>query len=138
MVKATKSRKTSGRPPGDPDDVRSERTAMRMHPDLLREINIAAREAGKNRSLFTEWVLISWINNRLLARGERPLDAIGKYVEEEEFARLEAMAANEHAQRTFAYGGPPVLQQSPVPGGLPRWAPPAGVLPVPHRKKPTK
>ncbi len=131
MVKQTKLRK-AGRPAGNPDDVRAARTAMRMHPDLLHELNVAAREAGKNRSLFVEWVLVSWINNRLLSRGERPLDAIGKYVTDDEFARLEAMAANEHAQRTFAYGGAPVLQPSPVPGVLPRWVPPPGRKP---RKK---
>jgi hypothetical protein len=133
MVKATKTKKKTGRPPGDPDDVRSERTTMRMHPNLLHELNVGAREAGKNRSLFVEWVLISWINNRLLSRGERPLDAIGKYVDDTELQRLESMAANQYAQRTFEYGGPPGLQPSPLPGGLPRWAPPA--TPKPPRKK---
>jgi hypothetical protein len=132
VTKPKPGKKKTGRPPSDPDDVRSERTAMRMHPNLLHELNVAAREAGKNRSLFIEYVLISWLNQRLLARGERPLDSIGKYVTDDELARLEAIAANEHAQRTFQYGGPPVLMPSPVPGGLPRWTPPASA------KKPKK
>jgi hypothetical protein len=140
MVKAVRMRKKTGRPPGDPDDVRSERTAMRMHPNLLRELNVAAREAGKNRSLFTESILIGWINARLMARGERPLDAIGKYVSDEEMERLNAMSdaasAAQYAQRTMDYGGPPLLAPSPVHGGMPRWSPPPP--PVPPHRKPTK
>jgi hypothetical protein len=136
MVKQTKPRKKTGRPPTPVADLRSERTAMRMHPNMLHELNAAARAAGKNRSLFIEWVLIGWLNSRLLSRGERPLDAIGKYVSDEELARINAASDAAHAaqyvQRTMDYGGPPVLQPSPVPGGLPRWAPPA---PAPKKKK---
>jgi hypothetical protein len=138
MVKQTKpTKKKTGRPPSPPEDLRTERTAMRMHPNMLFELNAAAREAGKNRSLFIEWVLIGWLNNRLMGLGERQLDAIGKYVSDAEMERIHAASERAHAaayaQRSVEYGAPPVLQHSPVPGGLPRWAPPP-----PAPKKPGK
>lgn len=137
MVKAAKTtkpgRKKTGRPPSPPEDLRTERTAMRMHPNLLYELNVATREAGLNRSLFIESVLIAHINARIAARGGRLLDAIGKYLSDEE---MEHVASDAAAAAHYASLGAPVLQRSPVVGGLPRWKPTAPTLAMPpHRKK---
>jgi hypothetical protein len=87
-TKATKTKRPMGRPPIDPADLRTERTAMRIHPDLYSELKRAAREAGMNRSLFVERLVINWINMRLEARGEVPLDTIGRRYTDDELERL--------------------------------------------------
>jgi hypothetical protein len=133
VTKRVTTKKKTGRPPSPPEDLRSERTAMRMHPDLLKELNVATREAGLNRSLFIEAILIAQCNARIAARGGRLLDAIGKYLSDEEMERVASDAAAAAHYASFA--APPVLHRSPV-GGLPRWKPTAPTLPTPlHRKK---
>jgi hypothetical protein len=135
VTKPKTAKKKIGRPGANPDDVRSERTAMRMHPDLQHELSVAAREAGMTRSLFIERLLLSHINQRLNNRGERMLDGIGKYLSDEEMERMNAATDAAHAaayaQRTLDYGAPPVLRPSTIPGGLPRWVPPG---PAPKKK----
>jgi hypothetical protein len=129
MVTKAKTKKKTGRPASDPADVRSERTALRMHPDLQHELSAAARERGITRSLLIEQILLGAINARLASRGERMLDGIGKYLSDDEMERMHAAADASHAaafaQRARDYGAPPVLRPSAVPGGLPRWTPPA-------------
>ena len=130
VSKPKTAKKKTGRPASDPDDVRSERTALRMHPHLQHELSAAAREAGITRSLLIEQILLAAINQRLMSRRARLLDGIGKYMSDEEMERVtsEAAQAAHYAQLT----APPVLRQSPVPGGLPRWVQQG---PLPARKK---
>jgi hypothetical protein len=57
MVKGAKTAKRMGRPPKDIGDLRTERIAMRAHPDLLSHLNDLARRAGIVRSVYGEEVL---------------------------------------------------------------------------------
>lgn len=66
-----------GRPPGPEEDRRSERMALRMHPDLIAELKKVSRATGHPRSAWIESVLISVINNSYPAD---VLDRIGKYL----------------------------------------------------------
>ena len=77
MVKATKTAKRMGRPPKDRGDLRTERIAMRAHPDLLSHLNDLARRAGIVRSVYIERILIGYVNDLY---GEEVLDAIGKEI----------------------------------------------------------
>jgi len=138
MVKQAKTPrilKKTGRPAARPEDVRSERTALRIHPDLQHELKVAARDRGMTRSLYCEQILLAAVNQRLWQRGERMLDGIGKYMSDEEMDRAHASVDASHQadyrQRTMEYGAPPVLRQGPT-GGMPRWMPPAA---APTRKK---
>jgi hypothetical protein len=86
MVKAAKKKHPGGRPKADPADLRTERLAVRLHPDLTTEINRACRLMGMNRSIFFERLLIDWVNARAEAMRIRPLDLIGRYMTDEELA----------------------------------------------------
>jgi hypothetical protein len=77
MVKAAKTAKRMGRPPKDVGDLRTERIAMRAHPDLLSHLNDLARRAGIVRSVYIERILIGYVNDLY---GEEVLDAIGKEI----------------------------------------------------------
>jgi hypothetical protein len=126
-AKAKTTKRPPGRPPADPGDLRTERMALRLHPDLMYELGVATREAGTNKSLFIERLLINHLNDRLVRRAATPLDVIGRYVKDEELEKMYEAAeppsfANMRDQITsegFAY-------RMPVPGsfGLPRRVPP--------------
>ena len=75
MVKREKKR-PRGRPPGDPEDLRTERVAVRAHKDLVNELNHLAREQGVTRSVMIERLLIDFVNDE--ARSEI-VDMIGRY-----------------------------------------------------------
>jgi hypothetical protein len=64
-----------GRPYGDPDDLRSERLTLRIHPDLMSVLVQRAREAGLTRSLYVERILIEHTNR---VEGAS-LDMIGRW-----------------------------------------------------------
>ena len=66
-----------GRPRLDPADLRSERLVLRVHPDLMEQLNRRGRTEGISRSLFVERVLIAFLNGT----GGRPLDRIGRYTQ---------------------------------------------------------
>jgi len=68
-----------GRPRSDPADLRSDRLVVRIHPDLMSELQEAAREQGISRSLFTERVLLTFLNSRHADGHPRRLDRIGRY-----------------------------------------------------------
>jgi hypothetical protein len=133
MVKAAKTTKPKarmGRPPLDPSEHRTERIAMRLHPDLAHEVGRAAREAGTNKSLWVEKVVINAINALLRGRGERPVDAIGKYLTDEMLERMQ-MSVGVTGNQFAALRGPftyrmPMLGPPPAAG----WTPPP-----PIRKK---
>jgi hypothetical protein len=59
VVKAAKTKKRKGgRPFGDPEDKRTERIAIRAHPDLVAELSVVARAQGFVRSVLIERTLI--------------------------------------------------------------------------------
>jgi hypothetical protein len=77
-VKAAKTKKRKGgRPFGDPDDKRTERIAIRAHPDLVAELSVVARAQGFVRSVLIERTLIDLVNRHY---GRQVVDAIGRHV----------------------------------------------------------
>src|SRR6202165_1329550 len=99
MVK-TRSKKMPQRAPhnavarraADPGDLRTARTAMRLHPDLVAELDMAAREARCNRSLYVERILVNFLNMHAERRERPPLDDIGRYLSEEALERMHRAA----------------------------------------------
>jgi len=80
VVKAAKTKKRKGgRPYGDPDDKRTERIAIRAHPDLVKELNVVARSQGFVRSVLIERTLIELVNRHYR---REVLDMIGRYLGE--------------------------------------------------------
>jgi hypothetical protein len=77
MVKGAKTAKRMGRPPKDIGDLRTERIAMRAHPDLLSHLNDLARRAGIVRSVYIERILVGYVNS---VYGEEVLDPIGREI----------------------------------------------------------
>jgi hypothetical protein len=91
MVVKKEKKRGRGRPASDPDDLRSERIALRSHPDLVNELNHMARAQGITRSVLIERALIDFVNEE--ARAEI-VDMIGRY--------------------TVADNPPPITQQRPL------------------------
>jgi hypothetical protein len=81
-----------GRPAKDPGDLRIARTAMRLHPDLVAELDMAAREARLNRSVYVERILVNFLNMHAERRERPPLDDIGRYLTEEAIERMHRTA----------------------------------------------
>jgi hypothetical protein len=69
-------RHAGGRPLIDPDDLRSERYGMRMHPDLRAEVERLARLDGLKMAGWIERAMIDMVNK---ACGSEILDKIGRY-----------------------------------------------------------
>jgi hypothetical protein len=79
VVKAAKTKKRKGgRPFGDPEDKRTERIAIRAHPDLVAELSVVARSQGFVRSVLIERTLIDLVNRHY---GRVVVDAIGRHTE---------------------------------------------------------
>jgi hypothetical protein len=74
-----KQTRPRGRPQGDPDDLRTERIALRVHSDLLFETNIIARLEGVTRSVLIERLLIRLVNDH---HSRTVVDKVGRYVGE--------------------------------------------------------
>jgi hypothetical protein len=70
--------KARGRPPGDPDDLRTERIAFRVHPNLVFELNVLARLDGITRSTLIEKMLIRLVNDH---HRRTVVDAVGRYID---------------------------------------------------------
>jgi hypothetical protein len=70
--------KPKGRPPGDPDDLRTERIAFRVHPNLVFELNVLARLDGVTRSTLIEKMLIRLVNDH---HRRTVVDAVGRYLD---------------------------------------------------------
>jgi len=68
------------RPPDETGDRRTERIAIRAHPDLVTELNFLARDEGLVRSVLIERILIAYINDTS-PDGPR-LDMIGRSLPE--------------------------------------------------------
>jgi hypothetical protein len=76
VVKPAKTKKKKGgRPFADPQDKRTERIAIRAHPDLVKELSVVARAQGFVRSVLIERTLIDLVNRHY---GRQVLDAIGR------------------------------------------------------------
>jgi hypothetical protein len=75
---ADRVRYAGGRPPSDPEDLRSARIGMRIHPDLRKELDRRAREEGLRLSMYIERILIDRIN---VDAGHPILDKIGRYAQ---------------------------------------------------------
>jgi hypothetical protein len=73
-----KASKRKGRPPGDPDDVRTERVAIRMHTDLVFEIQVLARLEGITRSQMIERMMIRTVNDHY---ARTVVDKVGRYLD---------------------------------------------------------
>lgn len=65
-----------GRPPSDPDDTRSDRLGLRIHPDLRFELEKLARGEGMRLSMIVERLLIDDVNR---LAGRQLLDKLGRY-----------------------------------------------------------
>lgn len=79
MVKkpSTHKKRPVGRPPKDPEDLRSVRFSFRMHPDLYGEMIRQARIAGQPLSVWCERACIARLHNDT---GKVLLDPIGRYL----------------------------------------------------------
>lgn len=73
-----KSNRARGRPAGDPDDVRTERIALRLHPNLVVEMNVLARLEGISRSVLIEKMLLRLVNDHY---NRTVVDRVGRYVD---------------------------------------------------------
>ena len=77
MVVKKTTKRTRGRPAGDPDDIRTERIALRVHPDLLFELNVLSRHEGVTRSVLIERLLIRLVNDHF---SRTVVDKVGRYL----------------------------------------------------------
>jgi hypothetical protein len=73
-----KEKRSRGRPAGDPDDLRTERIAIRVHPDLIFELNVLARLDGVTRSVLVERLLIRLVNDHYR---RTIIDQVGRYLD---------------------------------------------------------
>jgi hypothetical protein len=73
-------KKTAGRRPGNPEDVRTERLVVRMHPDMFESLTDRAKVYGVSRSQYVERILIGYLNAQ---EGQRTLDLTGRFVRDE-------------------------------------------------------
>jgi hypothetical protein len=85
MVKKEKAvpapgKKTAGRRPGPPEDVRTERLVVRMHPDMFTSLTDRAKVYGVSRSTYVERILIGYMNAQ---EGQKTLDLTGRFVRDE-------------------------------------------------------
>ncbi|MBN8984437.1 MAG: hypothetical protein J0H32_08200 [Rhizobiales bacterium] len=78
--------KRRGRRAGDPNAMRSERLVLRVHPDLIAALNLAADEAGLSRSTYGERCLISRLNED----PRNSLDHVGRRVPPETLNKRES------------------------------------------------
>jgi hypothetical protein len=86
--RAQKGFVATGRPPGDPLDIRSERLVLRVHPDLLETLTDCAAAARMTRSLYVEQILLVYLNRVENAE----LDSIGRKIEDAEIRHPEKTA----------------------------------------------
>lgn len=80
MVKKPKNPARPGRPAVMSDaDKRTERIAIRAHPDLVYYLSAGAREEGLVRSVYIERILIGYLNQQW---GHPVVDNIGREIPE--------------------------------------------------------
>jgi hypothetical protein len=121
MVKTptTAKKKHPGRPAADPADLRTARVAIRFHPDLVFELDGAAREAGLNRSIYVERILVNYLNAHAERRERPPLDVIGRYLTEEAIERLRRTSAApsgyDRLRQSISSDGDYITPTAPIP-----------------------
>jgi hypothetical protein len=93
-----KPKKTAGRRPGPPEDVRTERLVVRMHPDLVESLTERAKVYGVSRSTYVERILIGYLN---MQEGQKPLDGIGRYLKTAAAESLKSAGAPGDEWRLF-------------------------------------
>ncbi len=76
MVVKKAEKRSRGRPAGDPEDLKLERIAIRVHEDLCFELNVLARQEGVTRSMLVERLLIRLVNDH---HHRTVVDQIGRY-----------------------------------------------------------
>lgn len=79
MVKKAKTapaKRGVGRPPIDPDNLRTVRFSFRLHPDLYAEIQRQALIKGQHLSIYVERACIAAVHRDV---GDEILNPIGKY-----------------------------------------------------------
>jgi hypothetical protein len=72
----TMKNKLGGRPPINPDDLKSSEIALRIHPDLNSELIRMARLEGISKSTLINHQLIRLVNDR---RNSTVVDNIGRH-----------------------------------------------------------
>jgi hypothetical protein len=78
MTVKKEKKRSRGRPAGDPEDLRTERIAIRCHPDLVIELNVLARLEGVTRSVLIERLLIRLVNDHF---NRTVVDKVGRYTD---------------------------------------------------------
>lgn len=78
MVKKLKmpAKKPAGRPPIDPENLRTVRFSFRLHPDLYSEMQRQAFVKGQHLSIYVERAVIDAVHRDV---GEQILTPIGRY-----------------------------------------------------------
>lgn len=66
---------------------------MRLHPDLVAELDLAACEHRCNRSVYVERILVNFLNMHAERRERPPLDDIGRYLTDEAIERMHRAAS---------------------------------------------
>jgi hypothetical protein len=79
VKKAKTDKRKGGRPFGVPEDRRTERLAIRCHPDLVAALSDVARKQGFVRSVLIERTLIDLVNRFF---GAPVVDAIGRNMQQ--------------------------------------------------------
>jgi hypothetical protein len=69
------------RPRIDPEDMRTVRFSLRLHPDMFDCLSGLARRLGLNRSVCAQHILISAINSEA---GYDVLDMVGRKIDHEQ------------------------------------------------------
>lgn len=126
MVKKATAKKSGknpgGRPPRDPDTLRTERLVLRIHPDLMRCLTALANDSGLTRSMLVERALVSFVN---LSAGNPIIDSMGRLLHAGE-RQGHALGTTESFEQIWR-GVAAAPTVTPRPGGFPRWVPPARV-----------
>jgi hypothetical protein len=85
-------KKTAGRRPGPPEDVRTERLVVRMHPDMFSVLTEKAKFYGVSRSQYVERILIGYLN---MQADIKPLDNMGRHIKDPGLAKTAQMGPGE-------------------------------------------
>lgn len=78
-------KKTAGRRPGPPEDVRTDRLVVRMHPDMFGVLTEKAKFYGVSRSQYVERILIGYLN---MQADLTPLDGMGRFIKDPVAAKV--------------------------------------------------
>lgn len=120
VKKAKRSAKRGGRPPRDPDTLRTERLVLRIHPDLMACLTGLAQDSGITRSMLVERAMVTFVN---LSAGQPILDSMGRRLRGQEEAGHVLGSPESFTQIWQRIGGGWPINQNPQP---PSWVQPDG------------